>query len=240
MKLTIVETGLPPEDLRADWPGYPSMFQTLLQSADTGFSYETVSLATGAVLPDPETLDGILITGSASGVYDAEPWMAPLFAFIRAAADAHIPQFGVCFGHQAMAEALGGKAEKSDKGWGVGRHLYEVPHKPVWMAEAPDQFAIAVSHQDQVTVAPPSTRITATSDFCPHAGLVYTDFPAASFQGHPEFGPGFAGALHTLRRDRIGSDLVDEALASFAAPLDSLEVGKWMAGFFRTSAQDGL
>ena len=160
--------------------------------------------------------------------------MPDLMDFIRAAAKAGTPQFGVCFGHQAMAEALGGKVVKSDTGWGVGRHTYDTPHRPDWMTDGPADFALAVSHQDQVVAVPDGTEVTARSDFCEFAGLAYTGGKAASFQGHPEFSAGFCSALHELRRDRIGDALVDEALASFKEPLDSLHVAKWMADFFRT------
>jgi len=235
MKLTIIETGLPPETLRADWPTYPAMFEALISQVDDSFTYETVSLVQGAPLPDPTTLEGVIHTGSAYGVYDDVPWMPALMTFIRGAAEAATPQFGICFGHQAMAEALGGTVIKSDKGWGVGRHTYDTPHRPDWMATGPDQFALAVSHQDQVVAVPEGTQITASSDFCEYAGLAYAGSPSASFQGHPEFGADFCSALHELRRDRIGDTLVDEALASFATPLDSLHVARWMADFFHST-----
>jgi len=233
MKLTIIETGLPPEPLRADWPTYPAMFEALISQVDDGFSYETVSIVTGDSFPAVDGLDGVIHTGSAYGVYDDVAWMPGLMDFIRRAANAGTPQFGVCFGHQAMAEALGGEVVKSDKGWGVGRHEYDTPHRPDWMSSGPDTFALAVSHQDQVVAVPEGTRVTAASDFCEYAGLAYAGSPSASFQGHPEFGADFASALHQLRRERIGGELVDEAVASFAAPLDSLHVAKWMADFFR-------
>ena len=234
MKLTIIETGLPPEDLRADWPGYPTMFEQLISAIDDGFEYETVSIVSGAALPDPAELDGIIITGSAFGVYDEVDWMPALMDFIRDANEARTPQFGICFGHQAMAEALGGSVVKSDKGWGVGRHTYNTPHRPDWMAGGPADFSLAVSHQDQVVAMPDGTEVTARSDFCEFAGLAYAGGTAASFQGHPEFGAGFCSALHELRRDRIGDALVDESFASFKEPLDSLYVAKWMADFLRT------
>ena len=134
MKITIIETGLPPEDLRADWPGYPAMFEALISAVDDSFTYETVSIVRGDPLPDPAKLEGIIITGSAFGVYDEVDWMPALMDFIRDANEARTPQFGICFGHQAMAEALGGSVVKSDKGWGVGRHTYNTPHRPDWMA----------------------------------------------------------------------------------------------------------
>ncbi|MEO1406492.1 MAG: glutamine amidotransferase [Pseudomonadota bacterium] len=237
MKVTIVETGLPPEQLQADWPSYPTMFEALLGQADPELAFETISPATGDAFPDPASLDAILITGSASGVYDPEPWMQPLFDFIRAAAAARTPQFGVCFGHQAMAEALGGVAEKSSKGWAIGRSTYASPNRPSWMTEAPPRFSLAASHQDQVTTAPPETTVIATSDFCEFAGLAYNAVPAASLQPHPEFSAEFSSALHETRRDRIGDALVNEAIKSFDQPLDSAAVGLAMGKFFRTHAR---
>ena len=233
MKITIIETGLPPEDLRADWPGYPAMFEALISAVDDSFTYETVSIVRGDPLPDPAKLEGIIITGSAFGVYDEVDWMPALMDFIRDANEARTPQFGICFGHQAMAEALGGSVVKSDKGWGVGRHTYNTPHRPDWMAGGPADFSLAVSHQDQVVAMPDGTEVTARSDFCEFAGLAYAGGTAASFQGHPEFDAGFCSALHELRRDRIGDALVDEAIASFKEPLDSAHIAKWMAAFFR-------
>ena len=235
MRLTIIETGLPPEDLRADWPGYPAMFEALISAVDDSFTYEAVSIVRGDPLPDPAELEGIIITGSAFGVYDEVDWMSALMDFIRNAAKAGTPQFGICFGHQAMAEALGGKVVKSDKGWGVGRHTYDTPERPDWMTDGPADFALAVSHQDQVVAVPEGTKVTARSDFCEYAGLAYAGGTAASFQGHPEFGADFCSALHLLRRGRIGNALVEEALASFKEPLDSAHVAKWMAAFFRAN-----
>ena len=95
MKLTILETGLPPEPLRAGWPTYPVMFETLISTVDDGFTYETVSIVSGEPLPDPRTLEGVIHTGSAFGVYDDVEWMPQLFDFIREAAAAQVPQFGI-------------------------------------------------------------------------------------------------------------------------------------------------
>lgn len=236
MKLTLIETGLPPESLRADWPRYPAMFETLISDVDNRFSYETVSLITGQTLPNPADLKGIIITGSAYGVYEDIEWMPTLMDFIRGAAKADIPQFGICFGHQAMAKALGGKVIKSDKGWGIGRHVYETPTRPAWMQTGPQTFAIAVSHQDQVVAIPADAQVTARSEFCEYAGIAYSGGKAASFQGHPEFGADFSSALHILRRERIGDQLVEEAIASFTEPLDSKCVARWMADFFHSAA----
>jgi len=126
MKLTIIQTGDVPATLRPRFGAYPPMFQRMFDEAGQPLEYETVAVYDGAEFPDATRLDGILITGSAAGVYDDYPWLAPLRAFIRSAYAANTPMLGICFGHQIMADALGGDVRKSDKGWGLGRHTYEV------------------------------------------------------------------------------------------------------------------
>ena len=117
---------------------------------------------------------------------------------------------GVCFGHQAMAEALGGHVEKSDKGWGAGLHYYTITRPEPWLDGA-REIAAPASHQDQVVDQPPNTEIVASSDFTPYAALAWTDRPAISFQFHPEFSPEFAKALIAERYDRVPNRLARRA-----------------------------
>jgi len=125
-RITIIETGLVSPQFSERHGSYPQMFQRMVAAADPSIACDVVSVANGEALPDPATLDAILITGSAAGVYDDVAWIAPLEAFVRAAHDKRIPTVGVCFGHQLIAQALGGTVRKSDKGWGIGRHVYQV------------------------------------------------------------------------------------------------------------------
>ncbi len=233
MKLTIIETGHVPASISADWPSYPAMFEALLAPHMPGLTVETVELYSGATLPAPANLEAILITGAAAGVYDDTPWMQPLFEFIRAAATAGMPQIGICFGHQAIAKALGAEVTKSDKGWGIGRHDYQIRARPDWLGDsAATRFALGVSHQDQVLSLPPGALTVAGSDFCPYAAIDYPSATAISFQGHPEYSPEFACALYAIRKGTIlASDKVDAAGDSFSQPLDNNLVGKWMARF---------
>ena len=231
--LTIIETGRPPEKIQGDWPDYPEMFQDLLEPHLPGWVFDSVALSSGEALPDPAELDAILITGSAAGVYDDFPWMAPLMDFIRAAAQAQIPQIGICFGHQAIANALGADVAKSDKGWGIGRHVYDVLAPQPWMGpEAPKSFSLGVSHQDQVLSLPPGAIQVAKNDFCEFAALAYPNAKAISFQGHPEFSSGFSCALYEVRKGtRLPVEMVEAAEASFAEPIDNDQTGQWMARF---------
>lgn len=222
MKLAILETGRPPGDLQQRFGDYPAMFARLL---GPGFAIDSFDVQAGE-LPEPGGHDAYLITGSPAGIYDPLPWIAPLLNFIRSAKD-H-PMVGVCFGHQAMAEALGGHVEKSDKGWGVGLHRYDVVKPEPWI-DSRGTIAIPASHQDQVVLQPPNTDVVAASDFTPYAALAWTDRPAMSFQFHPEFAPEFAQALIAERHDRVPDP--DAAIASLDAPNDNARVGSWIRRF---------
>ena len=227
MKLGILEAGAPPADLLARFGRYPEMFRQLLGE---DFEYESYDVAAGALPADAADHDAYLVTGSAAGVYEPLAWIAPANAFLRAA-KGKSKLVGICFGHQLMAQTFGGHVEKSDKGWGVGLHTYPVVRREPWMDEAP-LISVPASHQDQVTLQPPGTEVLASSVFTPYAGLTWRDFPAISFQFHPEFSPDYAKALVETRRDRIPDP--DAAIASLDRPNDRERVGGWIRNFLLT------
>src|SRR5690348_1102898 len=113
MKVAILETGYPPGNLGDEFGDYPAMFASLLGPE---FEIESFDVQAGH-LPEEPVHGAYLITGSPAGVYDPLPWIEPLMQFIRSADGAKM--VGICFGHQVMAEALGGHVEKSHKGWGA-------------------------------------------------------------------------------------------------------------------------
>lgn len=235
MKLTILETGRPPAPVSDRWPRYPVMLEHLLAPHLAITSVETVAVGEGEALPPVEQVEAVMITGSPSGVYDPLPWIEPLKSFVRRAAAASVPQVGICFGHQLLAAAFGGHVAKAPQGWGIGRHTYALSGLEPWMAcHGRDSLHMAVSHQDQVLEKPDVADVLASSAFTPHAALVYRHAPAVSFQGHPEFDPGFARDLIASRRGiRFGEEQADAALASLDDPLDNRVVGGWIAGFYR-------
>ena len=222
MKVAILETGRPPGTLADQFGTYPAMFAHLL---GPGFEIEIFDVQAGE-LPEPGGHAAYLITGSPAGVYDPLPWIDPLEQFIRGAKDKKM--VGICFGHQVMAEALGGHVEKSDKGWGAGLHKYAIIRSEPWIDSA-GTIAAPASHQDQVVVQPPNTDVVAASDFTPLAALAWTDRPAVSFQFHPEFSPAFAKALIAQRFDTVSDP--DAAIASLDAPNDNARVGQWIRNF---------
>jgi GMP synthase-like glutamine amidotransferase len=222
-RITIIEAGHIPLKFREHHGSFPQMFKRMIRAEDASGTFDVVSIPDGEALPDPRGLEAILITGSAAGVYDELDWIAPLEDFVRAAYANRTPMVGVCFGHQLIAQALGGTVRKSDKGWGIGRHVYRVlPGNGVIDG---DELAIACSHQDQVIEAPRGARTILSSDFTPHAGLLYANGATLSVQPHPEFDVGFAHVCCEIREGKAPDAVVATAKASLAEPLDSAKLG---------------
>ncbi|WP_431205150.1 type 1 glutamine amidotransferase [Bradyrhizobium betae] len=222
-RITIIETGQVPQKYREHHGSFPDMFERMVRAEDPTATVEIVSIPNGDALPDPGKLEAVLITGAAAGVYDGLDWIAPLEDFVRTAYANKTPMVGICFGHQLIAQALGGTVRKSEKGWGIGRHVYQVlPENGIVAGEA---VAIAASHQDQVTEPPSDALTILSSDFTPHAGLLYANGTTLSVQPHPEFDVEFARVCCELRDGNAPADVVASAKASLAEPLDSAKLG---------------
>ena len=226
-RIAILETGHPPEHLKNDFDDYPARFRALLGE---GVATTRFDVQSGHLPEDPSAFQGAIVTGSAAGVYDELQWIPQLVDWLRAARG-RTRLVGICFGHQALAHAFGGVVEKSDKGWGVGLHRYDVRIDEPWMHPRARTIAIPVSHQDQVTAISDDARVIASSGFTPYAGLAWGE-DAISFQCHPEFQPAYAAALIEARRGhRIPHDLADEALLSLEGANDRAVLTAWIRAY---------
>lgn len=227
MKIGILQTGHVPADLAGEFGQYPAMFERLLSAG--GFSFETFAVVDSEFPASVESCDGWLITGSRHGAYEDHPWIPPLEDFIRQAYAKAIPVAGICFGHQIMAQALGGKVEKYDGGWGAGHMRYR-------MADG-SEIELNAMHQDQVVTAPPGAETICSSDFCAHAGLAY-DGKAISFQPHPEFNDEFTSSLIEGRAGKIiPQQQAEEALGKMGRPTDSQRIAAMLTEFFKQAAR---
>jgi GMP synthase-like glutamine amidotransferase len=174
----------------------------------------------GETLPAPEAMDAWLLTGSRHGVYDDLPWIAPLMDFIRRAAATKRPVVGVCFGHQILAEALGGRVEKAAIGWRVGLEQYTTS-----LGGETQTVAMPAFHQDQVVMQPPGSEVVASSPACAYAALRYTDAPILSVQFHPEFSrPYLADLIAVLAKQDAAPGLPVDAI------MDDTGM-RWLAAF---------
>ena len=234
MKIGILATGITPDELIDQHGSYAEMLMQLFDHAQHQFDYELFDVRDGVFPQDVERCDGWIITGSKFNVDDDYDWIVKLKQLILDIDAVGNPIVGICFGHQIIAEAFGGKAEAYQGGWGVGLHRYDIIGEPRFIADAPESFAISAMHRYQVTEKPDNASLFAASDFCEYAGLIYGN-NILTLQAHPEFNLQYEEALVKMRKGiTIPEDTADAALATLhqdGAATDSVAVAHWMAGF---------
>lgn len=221
MKIGILQTGKVPEDLVAENGEYPTMFERLLSGQ--GFSFQSWAVLDGDI-PQATDADGWLITGSRHGVYEGHDWIPPLEQLIHDIVAAGRPLVGVCFGHQIIAQALGGRVEKFSGGWAIGPQTYAFPDGPK---------TVQAWHQDQVLEVPEGAQTIASNEFCKHAALLYPG-KAYTVQPHPEFSDLFTqGLIETRAPGVVPDELQDAAKERMGTPLSSQDLADQFARFFR-------
>ncbi|MBB4197997.1 hypothetical protein CCR94_05140 [Rhodoblastus sphagnicola] len=236
MRVGILETGRPAPQLAAVHGDYADMVARLF-AGETDFSFSRHWLQQEA-LPELDSCDAYVITGSRCSVLDETEWMLALEDFLRRARIARRRVIGICFGHQILAKAFGGRVEKAATGWRLGLNAYTLDSAPDWLDGAAT-LRINAIHQDQVVAPPDGARVLAHGVDCPFAALQYDDW-AVSVQAHPEFNIDYERALMTtLRGVSLPETLADAALATLNAPgaqTDSAEIAKGFAAFLRNGS----
>ena len=219
------------EDLRPEYSGYHQLFTNLFAATgDESVEFTDLPVYQGTFPSAPDEYDAWLITGSARGVYEDEPWIRSLL--VRDLDVARAPTLGVCFGHQAIAQALGGRVERVDT-WGIGNRAARITRRESWMTPGHDEVGIFYSHRDQVLDLPSGGRVVATADHCPVAALAVGDH-MLGIQAHPEFDPHYADVLYRGRYTGTRlQEVLDEALTTLDAPLHRVDVATWMLRFIR-------
>ncbi|UWU25537.1 type 1 glutamine amidotransferase (plasmid) [Rhizobium sp. CB3060] len=197
----ILKTGSAPAELAAAQGDYDAAFRQLL--GDDDFEFETYDIENNVFPGSPASADAWLITGSRHGVYEDHSWIAPLEALIRDIRDSRIPLVGIYFGHQIIAQALGGKVERATAGWIAGPQRYR--------DAGGTEFVMNAWHRDQVVQTPPDAEVFATGENCPLAALRYGG-GILTYQGHPEFDRDYFQGLVRERGGVLEPDMRDEVM----------------------------
>ena len=218
MKIGVLVTGRPPEALQDQFDGYDQFFARFL--AEQGFDFAAWPVLDGVFPESVAEADGWLITGSKYGAYEDHAWIPTLEAFVRDVYASGRPMVGICFGHQIIAQALGGTVEKFEGGWSVGATEYRLADGGTMTLNA--------FHQDQVIDPPPGTTTIAETEFCKHAGLAYRT-NTMSLQPHPEFQSDYVKALLDARASALPAEIRDGARQNLDAILHTTEAAAMVA-----------
>jgi len=228
----ILEADIMDDDVQKRYGGYLDMFEKLLSAADAQLAFQTYQVKLQQYPQHIHECDVYLITGSKSSCYEDVDWIHRLKQFVVDCVEQEKKLLGICFGHQLIAHALGGRVQKSDKGWGIGMVSSDVTHTAHWIMPKQQQVNLLVFHQDQVTRLPPKASLVASNDFCPIASY-HVDGSILTFQGHPEFNHGYLQYLMTKRRDIIGEQAYQQGMESLQQDEDNELVAQWIVNFIR-------
>ena len=230
--LGILQAGRAPEELIGQHPDYNEQFVQLLGS--DSFNYRTWAVLDDEFPDSMDEADAWLITGSRHGAYETHSWIAPLEQLIRDIYAKGAPMVGICFGHQIIAQALGGKVEKYAEGWSAGRVDYSLD-EATWGSSAAASTPLMAFHQDQVTDPPAGSITVGSSDFCRHAALIY-DNRILTIQPHPEFDQKFVKGLLDVRADILPEDILKKARQTLHEPLARDSIATALRAFLDRAA----
>lgn len=221
MRIGILQSGHFLNALGGEHDDYDVMFERMLSGY--GFTFQTWNVVDMEFPTGPDDAEGWMITGSRHGAYEDHPFIAPLEDLIRSIVAAGRPLVGICFGHQIIAQALGGRVEKFEQGWGAGLDSYDFSGAPI---------QLNAWHQDQVVDPPEGAAVLARSEFCEFAALLYGD-RALTLQAHPEFDNSVVEALIEKRGPELPAQTVEAARAKLETANDNETIADHIAAFLK-------
>ncbi|MCF0039166.1 glutamine amidotransferase-related protein [Dyadobacter fanqingshengii] len=230
VKVGLLECDHVRDELRHIAGDYRQMFPALFLNVAPEWEFQFYDVCNGHFPPSVDACDIYICTGSKSSVYDQEDWITRLKAFVISIHQSQKTFIGVCFGHQILGEALGGKVEKSPAGWCVGVHRFQLTKRESWMEPFTDSFNLLMMCQDQVMTLPPDATLLAETPDCPHA-MFRVGERMLGIQAHPEFPKAYDQALMELRVERIGENKVELGIASLELPTQEIMFAHWIKNF---------
>lgn len=218
--------------LQESYGDYQDMFANILSQCDSSIEVLYFDVVSGQFPEDINVCDAYMTSGSKASVNDNLPWVNTLERFVWQMFLVNKAFVGICFGHQMIAKALGGKVACSDKGWGIGIATTIVHAHKQWMLPKQNQIKLIVSHQEQVCQLPPETQVLMGNDFCPYA-MIKVGEHFLGLQGHPEFTPAYSKALMKGRKAIIAKRNYTQGIDSLSQKTDEKLMVQWLINFLK-------
>ena len=234
MHIGLLVTNTDDTDFAARHPRDAEKFTTLIHGVRPDWKITSFDLPKGEFPEGLKGFDGILIGGSPASVLDDTPWIARLMGLIRAAYAAGLPMVGACFGHQAIAQALGGRVGANPGPFVLGAAETTITAPAPWMDGGP-AIRLAAAHGEQVLNLPDGAEIIGTSEGCPIAAYRIGTRVFAT-QYHPEMTPGFAAALTEEFGPKFAPSVGQSARLALQDGIEGPRFAEWIARFFEQAA----
>lgn len=238
MKVAILETDILRDNLQPTYVGYGRMFQQLFGRVGVDWEMPIFSVIQGEYPETIDDFDAFLITGSKHDAFADDAWIVRLRDYSRQLFEAGKPLVGICFGHQLLAHALGGRAERAGSGWGLGVMHYQLDEQPDFI-DSDQNVSLLVSHRDQVTALPPGAKPLLSNNFCPLAAFFIPN-QVLCFQGHPEFSKDYERALLEYREEDVSSEQMARIRASLDEEHQGERIAQWMKSFLEQATNAPL
>ncbi len=232
MKIGILECDCVNENLQNDFKDYPYMFIESFNTLGAGFEYKIYNVTNNHLPVNIDECDAYIMTGSRASANDDDAWIPELEEFICSCQKQEKKLVGICFGHQLMAKALGGKVVLSDSGWGIGLIKSKVLQKKSWMEPSLSQFNMIICHKDQVIRISEDTELLVSNDHCTNF-IFQCGENMLGIQGHPEFSKDFCRALMKVRADSIPDDRLEAGYNSLSDNPDNQILMQWIVNFLQ-------
>jgi GMP synthase-like glutamine amidotransferase len=229
MHITILVTNTDDSAFAAQHPHDGDKFRALLAPLRPDWRFTDYPVKDGAFPATLNGIDGVIITGSPASVHDDAPWVARLMDLIRDMAAQGMPMFGACFGHQAIAQALGGRVDRNPQGWVFGAVTTEM--------QGLGPIRLHAAHSEQVTALPDGALVTGSTPGCAIASFVIGSHVMTT-QYHPEMTSDFIAALIGELAIKLPPEVVTKARASLSRPADTDRIAAAMVAFFEAAVQD--
>ena len=226
------------EDIGDKFPDDAHRFRNLFDDLETRFKYK-VYMTIGDELPkDINEQDAYLITGSPLSVRDDHSFSKKLYEFIRNCDQNKKPLIGSCFGHQAIAVALGGIVSKSSIKWNVGIEKTKFENFMPWM-KPKNNLSLYVFHEDQVSVMPDDCKLLGSTQNCPISSFSKGNHIFTT-QSHPEFDYTFMKTIVEKYKDILGIKIFDQATKSLSNHVNGNTFSLWCENFIKFNLDENL